>query len=281
MKYTIENEVLSVSAQTLGAELICVRAYGKERLWQNENGGWNGHAPVLFPVCGNCAMTVNGARYPLPPHGFASRKEFTLARKSSSELVFVLAADAKSRLLYPFEFEFTVTYSLQGDTLVIGYETYNPSNAVLPFSCGGHESFALEGPFSEYSIVFETKEHLLHRWHNERGLLTEKTYDFGERNEFALPEEFLSNGNTRIFSDLQSRRVTLCRNKRARAEINFFGFSNLLLWRPHGANMICIEPWLNLPDSVGADAIAFAEKAGVCNLPPRARQTFTRTIRYF
>ena len=29
------------------------------------------------------------------------------------------------------------------------------------------------------------------------------------------------------------------------------GFSHLLLWRPEGANMICIEPWLTLPDHVG------------------------------
>ena len=40
-------------------------------------------------------------------------------------------------------------------------------------------------------------------------------------------------------------------NGRAVARTDFEGFENFLLWKLQQANMICLEPWLNLPDTVG------------------------------
>ena len=86
MIYTISNEILTVQVNTLGGELISVKKDGKERLWQNENGGWAGHAPVLFPVCGDCTMIVRGKEYPIKKHGFARNSEFELQGINKTEL---------------------------------------------------------------------------------------------------------------------------------------------------------------------------------------------------
>ena len=49
MTYQLSSGLLELEISSIGAELISVKKQGKERLWQNENGGWSGHAPVLFP----------------------------------------------------------------------------------------------------------------------------------------------------------------------------------------------------------------------------------------
>ena len=49
MTYEFGSDVLRCEVSDIGAELVSVKLNGKERLWQNDNGGWDGHAPILFP----------------------------------------------------------------------------------------------------------------------------------------------------------------------------------------------------------------------------------------
>lgn len=49
MRYTIKNEKVSVTLESVGAEIISVVMDGKERVWQNETGEWAGHGPMFFP----------------------------------------------------------------------------------------------------------------------------------------------------------------------------------------------------------------------------------------
>lgn len=281
MTYTLQNEYISLTADTAGAELVSVTAGGRERLWQNENGSWGKHAPLLFPVCGHCEMKVNGAVYPLSAHGFAAKREFLLLRRTDTSLCFVLCADDETKKQYPFDFTFTVTYALHGNALTITYEVENSAAAPLPYACGGHESFALASDVGDYKIVFEKKEQLVHRFHDDDGFLTGQTEEYGNTRELVLPADFLTDGKTLIFPRIKSRAVSLCRvSGEKEADILFPDFENLLLWRPHGARMICIEPWMNLPDTQGEHK-EFAEKEGVRFVPPQSRATVTRTIRYY
>ena len=87
MNYTIRNECLAVTVSSLGAEMLGVKAFGKERLWQNENGSWSGHAPVLFPVCGSCGVTVNGKTYEVGAHGFARKSEFATIKNNKKQKI--------------------------------------------------------------------------------------------------------------------------------------------------------------------------------------------------
>ena len=49
---SIENEALSVTINTLGAELQSIRHKKTEReyLWQGDPNIWSGRAPIMFPV---------------------------------------------------------------------------------------------------------------------------------------------------------------------------------------------------------------------------------------
>ncbi len=279
MKYELKNSRMQVIADTLGAELVGVTVDGRERLWQNPTGEWAGHAPVLFPVCGNCRITEQGVTYPLLKHGFAKRSEFRLYAQSADTLTFLLCSSAETKQFYPYEFSFFVTYRICENKLEIIYEIENVGQKPLYASCGGHESFALDGNVGEYLLEFEQEETFSALLHDRDGRLTGETKSFGNGKMLPLPAEFLREGRTLIFR-VRSRSVML-RNVSAAAvaRIAFDGFPYLLLWRPLTAPMICIEPWHNLPDGI-ADT-EFSKKEGVFCVEPQKKTRFSRSVEYF
>lgn len=283
MEHSIHNKSMCVTATEAGAELLRVTAFGKERLWQNETGVWAGHAPNLFPFCGNCEMKLDGVSYGRGFHGFASRKRFFCVAAADTSMTFRLTDDAETERTYPFRFSLDVIYSLPADDLLeIRWEITNESDRPMPFACGGHESYALPGAVDGFQIVFPQKEQLLLLIHDSEGRLSGKTEDRGIGNVLPLSSADLSGGNTLILGNLRSDSVILAdkRDNRPFAESVFPGFSNLLLWRPDGADMICIEPWMNLPDDA-CGCPDFAKKPGVRILPPHEKRCLTRQIRYY
>ena len=280
MNYTIQNEFLVVSVNTLGAELSSVKYLGKEKLWQNETGEWAGKAPILFPVCGRCSMVVNGTTYPIPFHGFVRKAEFSLKEKTETSISFTISSSEETKKLYPYDFEFTVTYALVGSVLSIAYEVYNPADKTLYFSCGSHESYMLEKDLSEYKLVFEEDEKFVHIPYAD--CLTNEEIYLGEGKELPLMKEYLLDGNTLILSGIVSGGVTLAEKSGKKvADISFDGFTNLLLWRPADVQMICIEPWHTLPDRKEDEEKEFSEKDGVMTVAAKSKKTLVRTIRYY
>lgn len=282
MQYTIQNKRFTVTADTCGAELVSVVCDGQERLWQNDNGSWSGHAPLLFPVCGHCDMRVDGKTYPITKHGFARRCEFKAEACEENLLRFSLRADAQTPKVYPFDFVLTVTYTLCENAIMTTVTVENPSDKPLFYFCGGHDSFALAGDVDEYKVVFAENEKLEHLVHNENGYLTGEIQPLGAGKEICLPADYLQGDNTLIFGDIASRAVQLCkRSGEPVAELSFTGFENLLLWRPKGAHMICIEPWGNLPDACDMPPTEFSHKKGVQEVPAHSSRTHTLLKRYY
>ena len=279
MRFKLENGAICALIDSLGAEPVSLVFHGVERLWQNENGSWAGHAPVLFPVCGNCSMLCNQKIYPLPRHGFARKMNFACRSQTQDSITFALSSSAETLKQYPFEFVFTVTYRLSGDSLFICYEVENPANRTMYFSWGGHLSHALFAPISQYVLHFEEEESFCSLLHDSEGRLTGGSKCYGKGKEFPLPEADLSRGNTLIFAPV-SREVTLSCGEKPLARVEFEGFPYLLLWRPEGARMLCIEPWGNLPDAEG-ETLPFPQKAGVCALGGGQRARITQKITYF
>jgi galactose mutarotase-like enzyme len=161
MKYTIANEKISVTVNSDGAELISVVKDGKEWIWQNPTGEWAGHAPLLFPVCGHFGLTHEGVEYPLPSHGFAKRKAYTVASKTDTRLEFVLCADESTKEVYPFDFCFHVIYAIEDSKLSIEYVVENVGEKPLYFACGGHESFNLDANVDSYVLTFDKEENFV------------------------------------------------------------------------------------------------------------------------
>jgi hypothetical protein len=90
MNYIIKNDKLTVTIASFGAEIISVVKDGKERSWQNPTGEWDGHAPLLFPVCGRCGITLDGNN--------------TLSVSTALRIKPSLRLKNKARILFPFPF---------------------------------------------------------------------------------------------------------------------------------------------------------------------------------
>lgn len=279
---TIKSGNLQITATELGAELISVKYNGKERLWQNENGVWSGHAPVLFPVCGACEVRVDGKVYACPRHGFAKDSEFRLTEKRENGLKYRLVSNARTKKIYPYGFIFEVEYEILDNELKITYEAYNPQCRALYYSCGGHDSFALESEPENYELEFEKRERLESKLVNTDGYLNGKTRLIGTGRTLGLKTDLLEKGNSICLDNLDSRSVILREKATGKAvvKMSFPESDKLVLWRADKAKMLCIEPWQNLPDEKNC-AAEFTDKDGVIKVAPFGKKAITRIVTYY
>lgn len=89
--YTLENDVISVVINSIGAELYSIKtkADGCEYLWQGDPEYWSGRSYNLFPICGRLTegkYTYNGKTCEMNLHGFARDSEFSLIKREAGEL---------------------------------------------------------------------------------------------------------------------------------------------------------------------------------------------------
>jgi galactose mutarotase-like enzyme len=278
----MEKGKLKVVVNDYGAELTSILVNGVERLWQNENGTWAGHAPVFFPACGLCKVVVDGKEYPQFRHGFAQYFTFEVTEQADDLLRFTLKSNEETKKYYPYDFVLHFIYKIvNGDTLVITHEAYNPAETPMYCAFGGHESFLLDKNLGAYEVRFEKEEKF--RSLTITGSFMDGGFvDLGAGKTFALDEKFFVNSETAIFEKIQSRKVTLAEiGGEAVADVAFDGFDNLLFWRPEDAKTICIEPWHNLPDNEAHCNDEFATKEGIFTVPPKQTLRFERTIKYY
>ncbi|MBP5209368.1 MAG: hypothetical protein J6125_00760 [Clostridia bacterium] len=280
MIHTLRSATTVVTIDRTGAEMTSVVCRGKERLWQNEDGLWSRHAPLLFPVCGRCGVTVDGTAYPIKPHGFLRDALFEPVAESEDSVTLAFSDTPDTRRAYPFAFTFLVTYTLTAETVTIKTEV-RAADRDVPFSLGGHDSFALDGPVGDYVLRFPGREELRHLVHDGVGCLTGESVDYGTTDVLPLPADFLREGRTLIFDGIKNRSVTLeTKDGAPVARVDFPDFGRLLVWHPGDSHMICLEPWLNLPDPAGTPDVPFAEKSGVLIAPAGGSRTVWRSVTY-
>ena len=84
MRYTIENEFIRLTVDSLGAEMVSAvdLATGSEMIWCADPAVWNRHAPILFPYAGKLTgghfKAEDGKIYAGGQHGFARDMEHAL-----------------------------------------------------------------------------------------------------------------------------------------------------------------------------------------------------------
>jgi len=267
----ISNGVLTAQISTMGAELISLEKNGFENIWDGNPEFWGGHAPILFPVCGQLKdgkFTYCGKEYFMGGHGFAKKSLFILEEKSDTSATFLLKSNDETLAVYPFSFEFRAKFSLEDATLVTDYIVTNTDHKEMYFSVGSHEAYACPEGIEEYSLVFDAEEDL------ENTLLSGPfmTYNhesFGKLCEFPLKYKYFPPRDTLVLEKLKTRSVTLLhRTSGRKVTVDFTGSDKLLIWTMDGCRFLCIEPWCGLPDYVDTD-YDITKKAGIMTLAPK------------
>lgn len=282
MTTTISNEFLTVTIDSRGAELVSIKTPdGAERLWTADPSVWNYHAPILFPWSGrmnNTSFTCNGKKYNANAHGFMRETEHKLIRQTEGDddnlisVTFRKKSDDATQNLFPYNFAFEQTYSLDGAKLTHAVRITNTGDTTMPFGLGYHPGFIC--PFSEkkvaadYSVIFDSSQtpHLV---------LMEGGHPIGKTDEFMRDSDTIKLSNTTFENDslcltnLTAQTLTLQEEgSKNRIEFDIEGFPFVLLWSAPTETLrfVCIEPWHTIPDFVDAPT-EWSEKKNLLQLP--------------
>lgn len=246
---TLHNRELTVTISEQGAELHSIRGTdGYEYLWQADPAVWGWHAPIVFPVCGrwpNDQYVYEGTTYHMKGHGFARFSAFAVEAVSDTAVTFVLRDNEETRAIYPFGFEFRVTYTLDGRSLGITYAARNTEQAPLYMSFGGHEAYRCPEGIEEYDLILP-EPHTLDTYpvNPETGCIMDKPQRvFDNSRVLPLAEDWFT-VDALIFRHPNLSAVTV-RNRRSGrgVTVELGDADNLLVWTKPGAPFLCIEPW--------------------------------------
>lgn len=269
----IFSEQLRAEISCLGAELISLRdAAGREYIWQRESGVWGRSAPLLFPVIGRLrdgCYTHRGREYRMGRHGFARDSVFQATKVCGGRATFCLTDTAESREQYPFAFKLSVSYELEGGTLIKRMLVENRSEETLIYELGGHDGFLLPEDMSQCRLDFSGLERLsLLRGGGERKL---------EGGMLALDTELFRNGA--LLTRMPKNGVTLCCGEDYRIGVYGSELGYLALWTPYptGKRLLCIEPWSSVPDSESSPK-ELSEKTDIISLRPGERRSYSYMI---
>lgn len=286
MNYVIENDKIKVVVTDYGAELQSV--YGKttdfEYLWQGNPEFWASRASVLFPICGRLTdgkYTYKGKEYEMILHGFARKSVFSVAEQTKEKVVFELKSSEETLKKYPFEFDFKVTYSLDGATVRTAFTVENTGKEDLLFSVGGHPGFNIPlkdgADFSDHYLEFDNVKEC------KKLVMSETCYYTGEKEPLELKNGKILRldhslfDNDAVFLDGMDDAVTLkCKDGGRSVKVRYNDMTHLGFWhKPHTeAPYVCIEPWHGVP-AYDKKVDDFATKAELMTLAPQQKyETF-------
>lgn len=261
-QFTLQNEFLTVTTDTFGAELVSVRdKTGTEYIWNADPAYWKRHSPVLFPFVGslkNKEYHYQGNAWPMGQHGFARDMEFTLLASSSSEVWYLLRADEATREKYPFDFQLDIGYRLEGSTVSVIWKVTNTGSCVMPFSIGAHPAFRCPihpgEKRSRYEFRFDNGKPLTYHPIAEGGLAdTHTSLPLpGTESGCLTIEDSLFDHDALILEGDQAHRAALAKKGCAPYVTVTFDSPLFGLWSPAGADtpFVCIEPWYGRCDAV-------------------------------
>lgn len=252
---TIRNQSMTVQISEQGAEIKSISSDGVEYIWNSDPKFWAQSAPIMFPICGglkNGRYELEGKTYEMPKHGFAKLNTFCVEKMTDESVTLLLCSNESTRAMYPFDFEFRASFSLDNDRVIVTYEVKNKDNKAMYFSFGAHEAYACPEGIEAYDIVFPEKE-TLYAYALNGDLLTDYTkLIIKDSNVLSLKDEYFYL-DALVFRDLKSRSAELINRSNGRhIKVDFEGFDYFLLWHKYNAPYICIEPWCGIQDVAGS-----------------------------
>ncbi len=285
---TIKSNELEVKIKTFGAELTSIKnKAGKEFLWQG-GAAWKDQALVLFPIASGLhenKYTLDGKEYHMEPHGFASHKEFEVEEQSESSVTMLLRSDEETKACYPFDFEFRVCFTVDGNKLRQEYITANKSNRDMYYSTGSHEGYAINGRLDNYSIIFDENE-TIPRYStkkDENGKVIGNVPCLHNERELKLSHDEYFFDDELIFLDFKSKGLTFRDDRTGESiHISFPDQDTLVLWTKTltYAEFLCIEPWCGTWDFAEYIPCDFSKKYRIRTLNPGEREVLTHTITF-
>ena len=262
MIYTIQNDKLSVSVSSLGAELTSIKGLdsGIEYLWQGDKKYWCGRAPNMFPICGRLyegKYTYLGKEYTMPNHGIARSSEFSLKSACKEQITLSLVSNDATKENYPFDFTYDITFKVCGSTLDITYSVKNNDEKELIFAIGAHPAFNVPfngWHFEDYYVEFGSTCDAVRVDFSPTCYCTKNDKLYSEHGTKRIDLNHSLFDDDAIFLYNVDKQITLGSYKHSGSiTLKYKGMKYLGLWHmpKTDAPYICIEPWTSIPATDG------------------------------
>lgn len=273
-KKTFEN--ISIEVNKKGAELKSLKIEEKEIMWEGNENYWGKTSPVLFPFVGSLKegkYLYKAKEYKgINRHGFARDMDFILVEEGKDFFRFLLEHTKETLEIYPFKFQFYITYKLIPQGVEVKHEVYNLEEDVMYFSLGAHPAFACSSAFDyeDFYIEFEKNE-TLNLYKLNGAFINSSPIEYLKNEKIINLTKEIFKDDALVFKGFKSEFISL-KNKKTKEyiKVSLKGFEWLGLWAPMGAPFVCIEPWLgvadftnhqgNLEDKVGINKLNKKEK---------------------
>lgn len=278
----ISNGNLKAVIDTKGSQLRSIKKNGKEMLWQGNPEWWEDTAPVLFPICSNLKngkYKYNNIEYSMSSHGFAKTLEFKAEKTAENCVLMSVHSDENTLKVYPFEFEFSVLFTLKENALETKYITKNPSDSVMYYSVGSHEGYNCPEGVENYAVIFNKTEKFESCVLDGPILTYDKDKILPDGTRIDLKSEYFVI-DAIILENIESDEISLLNKTTGESiKVELSDFQNLLIWSIPGAPFVCLEAWCGFPDFVDTDG-DFTKKHSIIKLAPNSTDIKTHTI-YF
>ena len=284
MEYIIKNKYLEATISSHGAELIkLIDSDGINRMHTPSDDTWNRVSPILFPQISRTPgleYNVNGQTYKMTAHGFIRDNELDVVSYTKEEITFKYSNNEKTLLMYPYEFNFYVTYKLINNVLKVTFKIENPSDKKLFYMIGGHPGFKVplhdNESFSDYNVTFEQKE-TVKRMCVVDGFLANVYKDYLNNSNIINLSHNLFIEDALIFKNLKSSYVDIVsKNHNKKIRFHFSDFEILAIWSKTNehVNLLCLEPW----NGIQKEFVKEHGKMGVLEINPHDTSCYSYQI---
>lgn len=278
MEVTIKCGGSSARIAQHGAELKSLVIDGREFMWSGDPAYWPNTAPVMFPMIGTLRENktlILGREYSLPKHGFTRDLELTPEETTENSVTFSLEQSDYTKQFYPFDFRFTIRYTLEDGRLTVTHVVRNNDKDDMPYCIGGHPAFVFSGELSDHRLEFPMKETLSAPIYN----LDVHLFEDDNRVPVLNDSSVLPLNHEMFYKDVvyldkvKSRSVKFLGKDNKGVQVDYPDFTSLAVWQSKNAPFLCVEPFCGSADFSDCTGV-FAEKRGIEILKPGEEKTY-------
>lgn len=248
----LKNDLIDLSVSPNG-EISSIK-YKNQEILHDGKEYWNKIYPMVWPNTSiSTAFEVDGKNYKLPKHGFWKELMWDGVYEGSS---ITMMATHFSNDIYPFSIDIQNNIEISNNEIIISTTFSNLGKDTAYFGFGHHPAFKIDDQ-SIFKVENKEKPQMIN---SEGKLLKDK---IAIENVKDIP--FGNNFDTLVWKDITFDKATLTSNNLI-IEFNVFDFESLQLWKPEGANFVCVEPWQGWNDLEYTSPSKVSEKIGLIKL---------------